>query len=67
MSLLMLPYLYILEILYPTVDNKLVVIKPVTKSQIAVAVTSSFKNIVTTSPTTIAVKVALAKGIEEFT
>jgi len=62
MSLLMLPYLYILEILYPTVDNKLVVIKPVIKSQIAVAVTSSFKNIVTTSPTTIAVKVALAKS-----
>ena len=58
----MLPYLYILEILYPTVDNKQVVIKPATKSQTAVVVMSSFKNIVTTSPTTIAVKVALAKS-----
>ena len=58
----MLPYLYILEILYPNIDNKLVVTKPVTKSQTAVVVTFSFKNIVTTSPTTIAVKVALAKS-----
>ena len=58
----MLPYLYILEILYPIVDNKLVETKPATKSQTLIVVTSSFKNIVTTSPTTIAVKVALAKS-----